>query len=200
MRLNPFRSLFGNSKPSLSGNKSAGSGDDLFTRKLMAGLSPAATVNRGPVLATPAGGIPVDLLVEADGRRIVVDYKNPDTFNETLDEWRDALILGNGLADSVYRFAGMDMEQFRDDCLFFMAASYPQIFRSGFKGRSSGLKFDGGERNVVFYNMVGDDEVVYKLKFILEHRRKSDQQGRWNQLFQKAIQNPGRSLAELIQL
>ncbi len=190
MTLNPIRSLFNHVKTKLTGGNAPGPADTVFARKLLLNLEPTAMLTKGFEVSVPARSFIIDLLIEHNGQRIAVEYKDTESYDALRDEWHDALILGDGQVNTIYRFVGMDLEQFQDDCLFFISQSDPQLFSKRYKGRNSGLKFDPLERNVVFYNMVGDDEVVYKLKYILEHRKQSDRQGKWNILYDFAQKNP----------
>jgi hypothetical protein len=198
MKTNPLKNFFSRFLSQGGGGELPVQSASVFIRKLKRYLLPEAIFGEGIEIPTLAGNFQVDNLVEVNGRRIAVEYKESDTYDAKTDEWRDALLLGSGNIDDVYRFVGPDMVEFQDDCIYFISRFEPDIFNNAYPFKSSGVKYDDTERNVFFYNMVDDYGGGYRLKFILEHRRKADTNGNWNTLLNIAKANSNKTFDELM--
>lgn len=56
--------------------------------------------------------------IECDGREF---------HDESRDEWRDAMILGGGFVDAIYRLRGCDIHYHIEDLLFFLSHLHPWV-------------------------------------------------------------------------
>ena len=59
------------------------------------------------------------IAVECDGR----DFHNP-----FRDEFRDAILLGEGRFPTIYHFRGRDITYYPEDCLWLISLEYPVLF------------------------------------------------------------------------
>lgn len=79
--------------------------------------------------------IPDFVLELPAGRRIAIECDGRDFHDLSRDEWRDAMILGTGHVESVYRCRGSDIVGHIEDLLFLITQIEPQFFSE--RGRTN---------------------------------------------------------------
>lgn len=62
------------------------------------------------------------------GYRVGIECDGKDFHDAGRDEWRDAMILGDGYADAIYRIRGSDIHYVIHDVLYLMASFDPVLF------------------------------------------------------------------------
>jgi hypothetical protein len=67
-------------------------------------------------------------LIDQSGYRIGVECDGKDFHEESRDEWRDAMILGENHIDAIYRVRGSDIQHHIEDVLFLLAELEPNLF------------------------------------------------------------------------
>jgi len=67
-------------------------------------------------------------LIGQSGYRIGVECDGKDFHEESRDEWRDAMILGENHIDAIYRVRGCDIQHHIEDVLFLLAELEPNLF------------------------------------------------------------------------
>lgn len=77
---------------------------------------------------TVCGRFRLDFMVEHGGRRIAIECDGAEFHDAARDEWRDAVTLGDGKADKIYRFRGQDLHYHPEDCLFLLSTWEPALF------------------------------------------------------------------------
>ena len=82
-------------------------------------------------IETIGGKFRADFLVANKSRFIIIECDGKDYHDRDRDEWRDAMILGTGKIDAVYRLRGRDIWYHRDELFFILANWEPAIFRLG---------------------------------------------------------------------
>src|SRR5207248_2965195 len=70
---------------------------------------------------TPWANFRVDFALRLGDRVVVLECDGAEFHDPSRDEWRDAAILGQGLAQTVYRFRGTDIWHCLNDCLWLLA-------------------------------------------------------------------------------
>jgi hypothetical protein len=68
------------------------------------------------------------VLSTSDGIRIGIECDGREFHDESRDEWRDAMILGEGHVDVMYRLRGSDITYFIEDILYLMVVLDPFLF------------------------------------------------------------------------
>jgi hypothetical protein len=84
---------------------------------------------------TRHGRLRFDFYVEADSHRVVFECDGRKWHDPFRDEWRDALVLGYDLADTVYRMPGKSIWWSNEFCLYAASVLDPKVFTS--RGRDS---------------------------------------------------------------
>jgi len=77
---------------------------------------------------TICGKFRLDFLIQYNGQRYAFECDGKDFHNEFRDEWRDAMILGAGEVDFIYRLRGRDLYYHMEDCLYVISKWIPSIF------------------------------------------------------------------------
>lgn len=78
---------------------------------------------------TRYGTFQLDFAARLPGRALGFECDGADFHADVVrDEWRDALIIGTGAVQAVYRFRGCDIVYGVNDCLCVVAALEPQFF------------------------------------------------------------------------
>ena len=116
--------------------------DDRLARHLVAYLTPAASLEYKATVWTAYMSCRFDFLIDLGTRRVAVDYSStPDDLAGALVEDNDALALGSGVVDMIFRVRRRDLEERMYDCLHVIAQWEPHLFtpygRRIFASRSS---------------------------------------------------------------
>ncbi|MBO1897593.1 hypothetical protein HNW13_017795 [Shewanella sp. BF02_Schw] len=79
--------------------------------------------------STLCGLFVLDFVLEDDnGYRVGIECDGKEYHCENRDEWRDAMILGGGHIDVIYRLRGVDINYRIEDCLYLLAKLEPSFF------------------------------------------------------------------------
>ena len=193
MKTNPFFRLLNHLFDGMTRDYRIHTAESSFSKDLIRHLSVKTTITSDYILQTIGGKVHYDLMIELNKQKIAIEYKDGKDYDQIKDEWRDAFALGTGSIDTIYRFAGRDMDAFRNDSVYFISRFNPEIFEPHSRLFNSHFQYDDKERTTFYYNMITDqDELVGRLKFIIEKRNKADKLGNWNKLwlFAMAQKNP----------
>jgi len=77
---------------------------------------------------TICGPFILDFAAGADGQVVGIECDGKACHDSSRDEWRDAMLLGSGEVDTIYRLRGGDLYYRMDDCLFVMSRIDPGLF------------------------------------------------------------------------
>lgn len=103
--------------------------DDNLARYLVAYLSPAASLVYKSRIWTPWTECRFDFLVDLGTRRVAIDYTDtPQNVRTALVEDNDALALGSGNVDVIFRIRQEDLLERAFDVLYLMAKWDPAMF------------------------------------------------------------------------
>lgn len=116
--------------------------DDWIARHLVAYLAPAATLEYKASVWTPWMRCRFDFLIDLGTRRVAIDYTDtPEHVHTALVEDNDALALGSGNVDAIFRVRRRDLENRLFDVLHLIAKWDAALFtpygRRIFAGRAS---------------------------------------------------------------
>ena len=64
----------------------------------------------------------------SNGVKIGFECDGKEYHDSSRDDWRDAMILGGGHVDSIFRFRGCDLTYHLEDLLFIVSRYEPNIF------------------------------------------------------------------------
>jgi hypothetical protein len=80
-------------------------------------------------VVTPCGPFWVDFVLERQGRRIALEISPlEDQEDPQQQRFRDALVVGSGQFDVLYRLRGHDVFHRLEDVLYLLAKAHPQYF------------------------------------------------------------------------
>lgn len=104
--------------------------EDEFAWHLVKYLTPVSALDYQVRVDTPCLPVWVDFVIELGGRRIGFECGEIDPQAEDADElaYRDALVVGSGGVDVLYRLRGGDLLHRLHDVLFALAQWEPQLF------------------------------------------------------------------------
>ena len=103
--------------------------EEAFAHNVIKYLDDGVTLGKQMEVNTICGQFRIDFVAERSGRRIGLECDGADFHPSPLrDEWRDAMILGDGPIVSIYRFRGKDVFSRVEDCLFILSAWERRFF------------------------------------------------------------------------
>lgn len=103
--------------------------DDRLARTLVAYLTPTATLQYRASVWASHTTCRVDFLIDTGCRRVALDHsQTPQNLSAGLVEDNDALMLGSGRIDAVYRVRGTDLAERLFDVLHLIAQWEPALF------------------------------------------------------------------------
>ncbi|WP_109123598.1 hypothetical protein [Dyella sp. C11] len=147
------------------------------------------------------------VLTGLSGHRVGIECDGKAFHDESRDEWRDAMIIGGGFVDEIYRIRGSDIVHNMDDVLYLLACFEPDLFdpraqaNLGVIARQEVIEF-GHDRELDRWHVhyVGDDGFV-EGSFLMEARRRmipSRQRRFWSVAYQYAVSVGGGQLDDVI--
>jgi len=103
--------------------------EDHFAWNLVKYLCPTAVFAYQQRIDSPAGPLWVDFTVLLDGKRYGFEIGDLSyTEDPILNRYRDALLVGSGCLDVLYRLRGADVLHRLHDCLFIASRLDPDLF------------------------------------------------------------------------
>ncbi|GIV58171.1 MAG: hypothetical protein KatS3mg042_1084 [Rhodothermaceae bacterium] len=78
---------------------------------------------------TPCGVFWVDFVLEHNGRYVAIECGALDEeVDERQQRYRDALIMGTGAFEALYRFRGQDLFHHMEDLIYLLSRAHPALF------------------------------------------------------------------------
>ncbi len=202
---------FKDSQPRANRDKLESPLEEFFIHTLEKYLAPHSSIIPQKEIKTLAGKFRLDFLLLVGNKRIAIECDGADFHDEWRDEWRDALILGTGEVDTIYRFRGKDIHTFLNDCIYLIYHYDEELFNNRYpliaqrlisdEIKNSLLNSYAKERNIVGYKMINEGGVqVGCMQLVVERRNKDNQAGHWNVLFGIAEKNPGLRIEQLMEI
>lgn len=91
-------------------------------------LSSTTYVRKQAEVTTGHGNFRMDFLMLVNDRKIVVECDGKDFHEGLRDEQRDAILLGEGICDTIYHFRGCDLVYYPYDCIWLMSVLDGDLF------------------------------------------------------------------------
>ncbi|PTB99795.1 hypothetical protein C9993_01405 [Marinobacter sp. Z-F4-2] len=180
--------------------------EDLFVRHYEKYAAASVELVAQKEVDTICGRFILDFLVQDEtGYRVGIECDGKEFHEESRDEWRDAMILGDGHVDAMYRLRGSDINFYIEDILFLLAELEPIIFRDRAHANLEvlaspeikGLKKDHGRDHYFFKYRNGDDKGFFRL----EARRRTvpaSERRFWQSAYRYAQEVGGGKLDDVI--
>jgi hypothetical protein len=207
---NPYKLLFDELQPRADRNKLESPLEELFIETLEKYLSSKTQIFPQYEVMTLAGKFRLDFLLTVNEKKIAFECDGADFHDEWRDEWRDALILGSGEIDTIYRFRGKDLHTFLDDCICLIFHYDKELFDDRYiliaqqlisdELKNQLTNFYMKERNTIEYKAINDEGTQIGWLQLVMERRSKNYHGHWYVLFNIAKNNPGKRLEQLMEI
>ncbi len=158
---------------------------------------------------TLCGNFRLDLLAIARNRKIGIEIDGKEFHDQYRDEWRDAMILGDGRADEIIRFRGCDLHYHLNDCLYLFSRIQPLMFSdrharvlerlaSNEARRCGDGEYDWARGIVLTYGYIDDSRAI---DFVDIRRNSIDGAPNpfWKMYYRYAIERGGGPLDDLME-
>jgi len=100
----------------------------IMEEKILLHLSKEYHIEREYECPTPWANFRIDLVITNGKSKIGIECDGKEFHNPFNDETRDALILGMGLVDTIWRFRGKDIYFAVYDCVYLLSRLEPDLF------------------------------------------------------------------------
>lgn len=208
--MDPYQSLF-SKQPRADREKLESPLEELFIQNLEKYLSSESKIFPQQEVKTIGGNFRLDFLLTIGDKKIAFECDGKEYHDPWRDEWRDALILGSTEIDTIYRFRGMDLHTFLNDCIYLIYYYDPELFNDRYYLNAPQLisntlkeqieNLHRAETNNICYEIKGDDESCLGMMTLeMERRNKQDRYGHWNVLYEIAKKNPGIPIEQLMEI
>lgn len=157
---------------------------------------------------THHGAFRVDfILVAENSKKVGVECDGRDFHEPFRDEFRDAILLGEGHLDTLYHFRGCDITYYPEDCIWLMSILDPELFSE--RGRLQLSRLHRLELNLssresyILRNLPGEQKgVFWAFRRSVDVKSDANPTGwpHWRALYQFAREHPLLNLDELIKL
>jgi len=104
--------------------------EDLFAWNAVKYLDASVTLRKQVEVDTICGTFRMDFVAIRGESRVAFECDGAEFHDELRDEWRDAMILGTGETDFIYRLRGRDLVHHLEDCLYLSSRWNPELFSS----------------------------------------------------------------------
>lgn len=159
-------------------------------------------------VTTGHGGFRIDFVLSQPNQRVAVECDGQDFHEPFRDEFRDAILLGEGHFDTIYHFRGCDIFYFPEDCLWIIAREDPPLFSD--RGRLQLNQLHKLE--IIPILSTGESRVLCDWTEPLKRRMRAFRRNRyqyskhnpawphWKTLYRLASQHPYTNLDQLLAL
>lgn len=209
----PFKFRLEDIPPTADRSKLESPLEVMFIETLEKYLSGKAEIVPQYEIVTLAGKFRLDFLLTVGEQKIGFECDGKEFHDEWRDEWRDALILGSGEIDTIYRFRGSDLYLNMDDCIYLIYHNDKALFSGRYEIIARQLisdelkeklatipQFDSESTTVGYPLLTENGEHMGWRNIKVGRRNKNDKRGQWNSLFEVARQYLGYGLDKLIEI
>ncbi len=183
----------------------------MFINALKIHLSDQTKISFQHEVNTLAGKFSLDFILTAGNKKIAFACLGQDRDQEWRDIWIDALILGSGEIDTIYRLNNINLKEYLHDCIYMIYHHDKKFFNESYvfhnvQLTSKELKthlplLSRAERLVIYFNATNmNSTAVIDSYTLMERRNKHGKASHWNVLFDIAKNNPGLNLDQLMEL
>ena len=182
--------------------------EDEFARYAVKYLDETIDFSPQIEMNTICGLFRVDFLASTiDGKTIAIECDGKEFHDEYRDEWRDAMILGSGNIDEIYRIRGSDITYRLEDVFFILSIWSPHLFNERQKYNLSNvaskqistIQIAQEETILMLSYRLEDTQELQQIK--IEKRHKFIPEGKrqfWQAAFKFAKQKGGGNLDQIM--
>jgi hypothetical protein len=182
--------------------------EDLFAWNVSKYFDPSVDLHKQVEVDTICGRFRMDFVATLGDSGVAFECDGAQYHDELRDEWRDAMILGGGKVDFIYRLRGHDLVHHLEDCLYLVSKLNPDLFSGRGLGTLSALASDEAKA-------CETKDIAYATRFLVTYGLKSngsvdmisvqrtqrlapDKVIFWKRIYAFAQENGGGNLDELI--
>ncbi|MEN9433163.1 MAG: hypothetical protein RLZZ422_752 [Pseudomonadota bacterium] len=181
--------------------------EDIFAWNMSKYISTDATMSAQVPVSTIGGNFILDFVLEHPNlNKVVVECDGEEFHDIHKDEWRDAMILGSGYAEAIYRIRGSDINYHMNDVLFIMSHIHPEIISNrgsinlNVLATKQAKSLDISDRQDEYVLNYDEEEIKnsHLLLTVRRHRIPKGQRRYWKTAYDFAVSVGGGSLDELM--
>jgi hypothetical protein len=163
---------------------------------------------------TDAGEFRIDFVIKLNDLKIGIECDGRKFHDEWKDEWRDSMILGSNGVDTIYRFRGMDLTTYLNECIHVLYENdqsifcerYSKIYINLVDVKSFNMEFSKHllHSETIIHHIETEDEFGRKtgrhhmIRVVRRNRNIKEQY--WNNLYEFSKHHPNSKIDELIEL
>jgi very-short-patch-repair endonuclease len=102
--------------------------ENIFAYHIIKHLGEGAQFDRQVEIDTQCGTFRIDFVCTSGGRTVGFECDGQEYHEEARDRWRDALIMGTGRVNAIYRIAGRNIHYHIDQALYLISLYESMIF------------------------------------------------------------------------
>jgi hypothetical protein len=102
--------------------------EDLLAYNIVKYLDSSVSLLEQYEVSTICGNFRLDFVVQQNNLKYAIECDGRDYHKLQRDEWRDAMILGSGALQYIYRLRGTDLYKHIDDCIYLISQNHPYLF------------------------------------------------------------------------
>lgn len=180
--------------------------EDIFAFHYVKHASQSVALMSQHRVETLCGAFILDFVMkDQNGYTVGVECDGKEFHNESRDEWRDAMILGENHVDVIYRVRGRDINFYIEDVLYLLSELEPSVFS---ERANANLKVFASPEVKMYAKNHDQDHYQFKYSngsdigsFKLELRRRIIPGGRrrfWQAAYKYAVSVGGGRLDDVI--
>ena len=102
--------------------------EEIFAWECLKYLDNSVNLDSQVEVITEHGLFWLDFVLSRASEKIAVECDGPNFHDFLRDEFRDAILLGEGHFTTIYHFRGRDINYYPEDCLWLLSLGYPALF------------------------------------------------------------------------
>jgi hypothetical protein len=180
--------------------------EDAFARHFSEYASESINLATQVHVTTICGLFILDFLITtSNGHRIGIECDGKEFHNESRDEWRDGMILGEAHVDTIYRLRGADINHRIEDVLLVLCNLEPGLFNSRARAKlrtlasDEALQMSANTEQDVYSALIASESEMGTLR--IEARRRIIPLGQrrfWMTAYKFAVAHNGGNLDDLM--
>lgn len=115
--------------------------EETFAWNAIKYVRPDTSLHKQYDISTKRGGFRLDFVLERNGRRVAFECDGKEFHDAYRDEWRDAITLGEGHVEVVYRLRGHDIHFHISEILYVVAHWESDLFTEAGRLNLSSLNY-----------------------------------------------------------
>lgn len=115
--------------------------EETFAWNAIKYVRPDTSLHKQYDISTKRGGFRLDFVLERNGRRVAFECDGKEFHDAYRDEWRDAITLGEGHVEVVYRLRGRDIHFHISEILYVVAHWESDLFTEAGRLNLSSLNY-----------------------------------------------------------